>query len=328
MPVRRLRSVDEIGDFIRGNLFLGGLGIWPAREAALWLEELKKTGCVGWKDASQIADDALTLSLFPYKVINTTSTDASFSPYTFSCMSDAFARVFHAVEKSLDRCVDALIPMGICYEYTVCVIAASSMLGIPCVDGSYTGSASLDPMLAKSQLEKWERWSGKILDETGNIITPCKKNNPKPIECTGRPTGWYGLAMEGGEMKRALSGGNLSDCYSVGSQIRCLNEAGLDVVSELVNRSKHYLIMRGILSYKKKENRFGKSYLVLTMYGNGVFLGNCYRLWLWDSQFALLHDDLLIAASPDCIALVEAGSGEPCDITSLRIGDEISIIGW
>ncbi|MEA4962959.1 DUF917 domain-containing protein [Lutispora sp.] len=342
MATKKLTTRQEVEDFVRGCTFYGtGGGGLPSNGIDSLMSEIEKGNEVGWVDASEIDDDAITVCPFLM---------GSIAPHTPEVVKEMEGfGLTNPVNKEKERLgkavaelakyegvkIGAVVPIELGGANTPGPLAAGILNGVPCVDGDYTGRAIPEILQTTPYIAEKKLWPVASVDEFGNVCLIKDAINYRMVERIGKliASGAYGLAgqagflMTGKEMKETVIPGTLTECYELGKVIRESREKSLDPVGETIKNLNGYLMAKGVVTGKDTKDDLGYYWGTHTITGRDEFEGNVYKIWFKNENHVMWENDVPIITSPDIIVVVNSKTGEPYANPILAIGEEVSVIG-
>jgi hypothetical protein len=232
------------------------------------------------------------------------------------------------------RKINALVPIELGGGNTPACIAAGISIGIPTVDGDYTGRAIPEIQQTTPYLFGKELLPYTCVDLWGNTSIITKSINYKFAERLGKMvsaasfglTGDAGFIMSGKETKDILVKGTLSKCYEIGKLIRETRESGNDPAEAVAKYLDGWVISRGIVTGKEWEDRVGYYWGTHTITGEGDFEGDEMKIWFKNENHICWKNGEVFITSPDSVNIVNAKTGEPLTNSVIKEGDEVAVI--
>lgn len=336
-----LKNRTDIEDFVRGCTFLGtGGGGSPVNGVESLMSELEKGNEVGWIDIEDLEDEATTCCPFLM---------GSIAPHTEEIMKEMewfgldnrlysdkgiLAEAVKELGNYTGKEINALVPIELGGGNTPGCIAAGISIGIPTVDGDYTGRAIPEIQQTTPYLHDKQLMPYTSVDVFGNSSIVTGAVNYLFAERMGKMisaasyglTGDAGFVMSGKETKDIIIPGTLTQCLNIGRVIREAREAGNDPVQAVTEYTNGWLIAKGTITEKQWEDRVGYywgTHVVTEETAEGT---NEYKIWFKNENHVCWKNGEVFITSPDSVNLVDAKTGEPITNSVLKEGDEVAII--
>lgn len=341
MLKRVLKSKQEIEDFVRGCTFLGtGGGGSPENGVQSLMSEFEKGKEVGWIDISDLSDEELTCCPFLMGSIAPHLEDTIKEMKWFGLTEPKYtdksilAEAVKELAKFTGREINALVPIELGGGNTPGCIAAGLSIGIPTVDGDYTGRAIPEIQQTTPYLNDKALLPYTAVDVFGNSSIVTNAVNYRVAERIGKfisaasygLTGDAGFIMTGKETKDIIVPGTLTKCLNIGKLIRETREAGNDPVQAVVEYTGGWLIAKGTVTHKEWEDRVGYYWGTHTITGESEFEGDEFKIWFKNENHICWKNGDVFVTSPDSINVVDAKTGEPFTNSAIKEGDEVAVI--
>lgn len=337
-----LKNRQEIEDFVRGCTFFGtGGGGLPEDGIDSLVSELEKGKEVGWIDIDGISDDDFTVCPFLMGSIAPLTEQTIKEMESFGLgekknkQKDCLAIAIQELSRCIGKEINALIPIELGGANTPGCIAAGLSIGIPTIDGDYTGRAIPEisqttpylndkPLLPISSVDSW----GNVCIIKDAVNYPMAERLGKFLSAASYGlTGDAGFPIRGKEAKEVIIPGTLTECYEVGKLIRETREEGKDPISQIVKLLGGWIISRGKVIKKEWEDRVGYYWGTHTIDGKGEFEGDIIKIWFKNENHICWKNGEVLVTSPDIITVVDAVTGEPIANPKIKEGDNIAVIG-
>lgn len=336
-----LKSREEIEDFVRGCTFLGTGGGGSAEKGIESLmSEFEKGTEVGWIDINDIGDEELTCCPFLMGSIAPHTEETLKEMEWFELVNPKYteknilAEAVKELSEYTGRKINALVPIELGGGNTAGCIAAGLSIGIPTVDGDYTGRAIPEIQQTTPYLNDKELLPYTCVDLWGNTSIVTKSINYRFAERVGKLisaasyglTGDAGFIMTGKETKNIIVPGTLTKCLNIGKLIRETREAGNDPVNAVADYLDGWVISRGTVTKKEWEDRVGYYWGTHTITGDGEFEGDEIKIWFKNENHICWKNGEVFLTSPDSVNVVDAKTGEPLTNSVIKEGDEVAVI--
>jgi DUF917 family protein len=336
--VTDVRTSIEVDDFLRGANFLSASGGGePTEQRTLLLDDLARGLVLGWRSLDELGPDAL---------VATACFSGSIAPEVFERSAEAdrmagpdrFVRPMvesvRALERELDRHIDALCSIEIGGINTAAILDAAANLGIIMVDGDYAGRAIPELDATALQVHRAQVLPWASVDAYGNEIVIRRSPSNAFAERIGKHLAQASFGLIGCALAAlpasAVGGiyvpGTVSECLALGHAIRLAREAGSDPVVAAAQALDGWVVFRGTITARDWRNT-GYMEGTTDIAGEGSFAGHSLRLWFKNENHLSWLDGSEYIASPDLLEVCDATSAEPLVNTYLAVGDRIAVVG-
>ncbi len=342
MPRGKLETLQDCEDFVQGCLFMGTGGGGPPELGMQMLTQALNEGLsLCWVDAADIATDTLTVTVFDMGSIAPISdeTKAEIEHNNLVIVNELGDKTMAIAVKELSAHIGTdigcIVPVELGASNTPAPIITAARLGIPVVDGDYSGRAVPEEMQGTPYLFGKDSWPFASVDCWGCINITKYAPNGYMVERIGKQlsvAGYYGTSIAStillaSEMKEILVPGTLSRCLALGRAMRQAREAGENPIDAVLAETGGWRLFEGIVSKKEWEDRdgymFGKNYLE----GRGEFNGHTFVVWFKNENHITWLDGNPYVCSPDLVTLAYKESGAGTTNTLIAEGDEIVAVG-
>jgi DUF917 family protein len=335
-----LRTDQEIRDFVRGCTFMGTGGGGDPRVGVAWLEAARGDGLeITWTDPADISDDAWTVCPFLMGSIAPLTEEAKKRMQHLGLTKEAYksiqAESVRLLEEHMDVRVGAIVPIELGGANTPGAVAAAARLGIPAVDGDYTGRAIPEIPQTTPYLNDLPLWPISSVDNYGNRCVIQDSVGYEMAERIGKflaaasfgLAGQAGFLFRGKDMKRVVIPRTLSNCQRIGRLIRESSQAGLDPVKEIIDKLDGWLLFEGVVSKKEWEDKEGYYWGTHTVQGKEAFSGSIFKIWFKNENHISWLNDKPYVTSPDMLIVVDRKTGEPYANSAIEEGQHVAVIG-
>jgi DUF917 family protein len=231
--------------------------------------------------------------------------------------------------------LDALVPLELGGSNSVYPLVLAARLGLRCVDGDYVGRAV--PEIAQTAPVLADRAVTPLcsIDRWGDVCFIKAANGPQMAERIGKMLSvaafsgclMTGFLMRGGDMKELVVRLTLGRCLELGRAVRRAREVRADPVKAIVDCTSGCLLFEGEVLKKEWEDRGGYMFGTTFLTGLGRFAGHTMDIWFKNENHVAWKDREPIVTSPDIIALVELGTGEPKTNAAVAEADRVAVVG-
>ncbi len=328
-------------DFINGCLFMGTGGGGDPDEGLAALRRVRQDGLeIGWVDADRVADDTLTVTAYASGSIapRDPETDALIAslqlgePTSYDlALQDAIKQL----ARYLGDEVGCLVPVELGASNTPGPLVAGARLGIPVVDGDYSGRAVPDEMQGTPFIHDIPSHPFASVDTWGNTAIVTHTANPFMLERVSKMLSIAGISgttiastpLPGRKMKDILVAGTLSKCLAIGRAAREATATGDDPVVAAVEVVDGWRLFDGVVTRKVWEDRDGYMYGTVHIDGTGRHAGNELRVWLKNENHVTWLNGQPWVCSPDLVSLVAPDTARGFTSTQISEGDAVAVVG-
>ena len=337
-----LTTHQDCADFVHGCLFMGtGGGGDPDVGMAALVEALDDGIDLGWVHADDIDDDAVTATVYTSGSVAPTD-EASVQDLirslrldTATTMSDAMTRAVRELESHLGQPIAALVAVELGASNTPEPIVTAARLGIPIVDGDYTGRAAPEELQSTPFINDIASVPFSSVDTWGNVALVTNTPNAYMLERITKMlsiAGIHGTAvastpLSGRDMKRILVPGTLSTCLAIGRAARKAVAAGTDPVTAALDAVGGWRLFDGVVTAKEWEDRDGYMYGTVDIEGIGASEGRHLRSWFKNENHVTWLDGEPWVCSPDLVTFVDPTTARGFTSTVIAEGDNVVAVG-
>lgn len=336
----KIQSDQEIQDFVRGCTFMGTGGGGDPQVGIAWLKAARDEGIeIAWVAHTEIPDEAWTVCPFLMGSIAPLTNEAKQRMQHLGLTKEAYksiqAKSVRLLEQHMDVKIGAIVAIELGGSNTPGAVVAAARLGIPAVDGDYTGRAIPEIPQTTPYLNDLPLWPISSVDNYGNLCVIKESVGYEMAERIGKflAAASFGLAAQAGflfkgsDMKRVVIPGTLSNCLKIGRTIRESRDAGGDPVKEIVSELNGWLLFEGEVSKKEWEDKEGYYWGTHTVSGQETFSGSELKIWFKnENHVSWLNGDPYVT-SPDMLIVVDRKTGEPYANSAIAEGQNVAVIG-
>lgn len=339
---RTLSSVADCSDFIDGCLFMStGGGGEPAKGMSILEATLADGLDIGWTDGVLIDDEALTAMVYGMGSIAPAGADqdellrsldvGSASRSEAQAMQDAV----RVLSEYLGEPIACIVVAELGAYNATAPLAVAARLGIPVVDGDYSGRAVPEEMQSTPHVHGVASDPLVSVDQWGNTTIVAKAANSYMLERVGRHLSMAGItgtavastAIRGSQMKEILVPGTLTQCLEIGRACRLAVDAGSDPVDAALEIVDGWRLFEGTVTDKCWEDSGGFMLGTLDVTGTGPSAGHSLRLWFKNEIHVTWLDGQPWVCSPDLVTLVNPNEGRGYTNTDIDVGDMVVAVG-
>lgn len=335
-----IKSDQEIEDFVRGCTFMGTGGGGDPKDGITWLKTTRDEGKeITLVNHTEIPDDAWTVCPFLMGSIAPLTEETKKRMNRLGLTSDAYksiqAESVRLLEEYMGVKVGAIVAIELGGSNTAGAIAAAARLGIPAVDGDYTGRAIPEVPQTTPYLAGLPLWPISSADRYGNLAVIKESTGYEMAERIGKfiaaasfgLAGQAGFLFKGSDMKQVVIPGTLSKCLKIGRSIRTLREAGQDPVKEIIKELDGWLLFEGEVSKKEWEDKEGYYWGIHTISGLEECKGSEFKIWFKNENHVSWLNGKPYVTSPDMVIVVNRETGEPFMNADIAEGQHVAVIG-
>jgi len=340
MPRRRLSTMQDCEDLIRGCLFMGtgggGSAEWGREVLTAALEEGLN---IEWVDVDDIPDDAWTVTPYGMGSIAPPSPETQVEIARLGLVDRLGHRDIEVAVREMEEYakvkIGALVPVELGAGNTPAPLITGARLGIPVVDGDYAGRAVPEEMQGTPYLYDKPGWPFTSVDRWGNVCIVKEACSLHMMERIGKMlsvAAYEGCSMAayllaGREMKEIVVRDTLTNSLELGRTIRKAREREQDPVLASLEFTGGWLLFEGEVVKKEWEDREGYMFGTTYIEGTGEFRGHTFKVWFKNENHVSWLDDEPFVTSPDLVVIVDRTSGEGITNTLVEAGQEVAVIG-
>jgi DUF917 family protein len=341
-----LTTKQDVEDFVYGLTLLatGGGGGKIDDGVEVLTRELIAKGRIEIPDIDELPDDLWTVT-----TIVLSGRDPETPPAPEELAQFGLTRVVHgptdytvAAVRELEQYagvnVGAVISAELGSSNTAEPIATASRLGVPIVDGDYVGRAIPEVQMMKPEIFGCSFAPAAFVDRWGNTLILKENSSTAMADRIGRMLsvaaygggiGTAGYLLQAKVAKEYLVRGSLHESLRVGRAMREGREQGRPV-ERILETTGGWLLFQGRATAVEWDSQEAYTFRYLNYYleGEGAFAGQECRIWVKNEQHICWRDGLVVATSPDLIALVDPATGSPLttrgDVTP---GSAVAVVG-
>ena len=339
---RTLGSVDDCNDFIDGCLFMAtGGGGDPGTGAAILAAALADGLDLGWTDKALIGDETLTAMIYGMGSIAPAGADQDELLRDLAVSSEprsearGMQEAVGVLSEFLGEPIGCIVVSELGAYNSPAPLVVAARLGIPVVDGDYSGRAVPEEMQSTPHVYGVASDPLASVDQWGNTTIVAKAANSYMLERVGRHLSMAGItgtsmastAIRADRMKQILVPGTLTQCLEVGRACRLAAERGADPVDAALKIVDGWRLFEGTVTDKRWEDSGGFMVGTLAMDGTGRSTGRSLRAWFKNEIHVTWLDGEPWVCSPDLVTLVRPQTGRGYTNTEIDVGDEVVAVG-
>jgi len=338
--VKRLSTIEEIEDFVRGVTFLGTGGGGRASDGFEHLKACLEAGVeIKWMSVEEIPDNIWCCCVFGMASI-APAEEKGGTPYGIKGKVVEYPMI-KAIQKLGEFAgvkIDAIVPFELGGANTPKAMAAGLRMGAIVPDGDFCGRAVPELSQTTVGINGISATPISICDDWGNELIvketasmECSEAIGKLISIISKAPDKKGTCahaaylMTGKDLKKYIVVDTLTKSYEVGKAIREARESGGDIITSIEKAAKGKCFFKGIV--KKVDWVDQDGYMIGTTYvsGKGEYAGKELSVWFKNENHMAKLDGEIKITSPDSIEIVEISTGEPVTNTLMKAGLEVAV---
>lgn len=341
MPAQSLTTETDCIDFINGCLFMGTGGGGDGDEGLrILLDALARGLDLCWIDAGAIADEALTVTGYAAGSIapRTADTDALIASLGLGDPISpelAMVQAVRELARYLGREVGAIVSVELGAGNCPMPLVTGAELGIPVVDGDYSGRAVPDEMQGTPFINGIDSHPFSSVDSWGNVAIVPHTANPYMLERIAKMLSIAGIdgaslattPLSGADMKRIIVPGTLTQCLEIGRASRAAVDSDADPVVAALEVVDGWRLFDGVVTAKEWEDRDGYMFGSVEIDGTGASSGHTLRVWLKNENHITWLDGEPWICSPDLVTLVDPATARGYTSTLVDVGHAVTAVG-
>jgi uncharacterized protein len=335
----QIKTGTDVADFLRGADFMSASGGGnPAVQHEQLLEDLAENRDVGFVPLETLDPDEVTFSV---------CYSGSIAPESFDdpearalalgggkVYDLPFVQAVRTLEDVLGVTCAGLVSIEIGGINTGAILSAAARLGLPLIDGDYSGRAIPELHATVLHVYDAEPLPMACVDHFGNEVILRMSPSDAWAERIGKHLALASLGMIAcafaalpvRETAKMYVPGTMSECLSLGRAIRLARGSGTDPVEAAAAALDGWVIFRGKVTGRDWANT---GYMEGTheLSGTGSFAGHTLKVWFRNENHVSWLDGEPWVMSPDLIEFCDPATGEPLVNTYLELGQEIAVVG-
>ena len=341
MPSGTIETYEGCVDFVTGLLFMGTGGGGSPEDGMAMLSQALVDGLeIGWVDAEEIDDDALTATAYGMGSIAPPDAAADELIRSFGLPDPwpgdaAMLRAVSELSAYLGAEIGCLVAVELGAGNSPTPMVTAARLGIPVVDGDYSGRAVPDEMQGTPFIYGKTSHPFVSVDRWGNIAVVTNTANPFMFERIGKMLSIAGIGgttlastpLLGAEMKQILVRGTLTLCLAIGRACREARRSGEDPIAAALEVTGGWRLFDGTVTRTEWEDRDGYMFGTLHIEGSGHWQSHQLLVWFKNENHVTWLDGEPWVCSPDLVALVDPSSGRAFTNTVISEGDAVAVVG-
>ncbi len=343
MPARILTTLQDCQDFITGLKLLGtGGGGSPASGLEMLTQALSEGLRLGWVDAADLPDESFSCTVFGSGSISEETPGTLAEIHALGKKRDIPVRYgYRAPEIAVRELesyagvkIGAIVPVELGASNTPAPLVTAARLGLPLVDGDYSGRAVPQDMQTTYFLKGIPTHPAAIVDWWGNILILKEAVTTEMGERIGKMLGvasfgvvyFANLLLSAQQTRETVVPGTLTRSLELGQAVRRATVAGRDPIAEIVQALEGWLLFEGVVSGKEWQDKEGVMVGTTYLEGSGRHAGKRMKIWFLNENHVSWLDDQPFVFSPDLIILANPETGNGYTNTEIKSGDRVAVI--
>jgi len=231
--------------------------------------------------------------------------------------------------------VGALVAVELGPANTAAPLVAAARLGLPVIDGDYSGRAVPQDMQTTYFLKGIKTFPASIVDWWGDVLI---LKEAASAEMGERISKLLAIASHGKvyiasillnaqETRDAVVSGTLTRSFLLGQAVHRARERGEDPIQAAINTLNGWKLFCGEVTAKEWKEIEGGSTGTHHLSGTGEYAGHTMDIYLYNENHVALFDGKPFVSSPDLIIMANPESGEGYINTDIQEGNQVAVIG-
>ena len=344
MPSRTLKTEQDCRDLLTGLKLLGtGGGGSPTSGMEMLSAAMSEGLTIGWVDVADLPKDAYTCTVFGSGSISEDQPDTlegikSLGEKLGIPVKYGFQAVDQAVrelEQYAGVKIGAIVAVELGASNTAGPLVTAARLGIPAIDGDYSGRAAPQEMQGTTYVKGIKTYPAAIVDWWGNVLILKEAATPEMGERIGKQLSIssYGavyiasILLDARQTREAIIPGTLTMSLELGRSVRRARESGKDPVQEAAKAMNGWRLFAGEVTGKNWSDKEGLMVGTTHIRGTGDFAGHTMDVWFLNENHVAWLDSKPYVFSPDLIIVADASTGEGYTNTEVKTGLEVAVLG-
>jgi uncharacterized protein len=344
MPNRNLKTEQDCIDFLSGLKLLGTGGGGAIESGMEMLKGALSEGLtISWIDAKEMADDSFSCTPYGSGSISAdvpkTNDQITQLGKKLGMENKYGTRAIEvAVHELEDYCkvkIGALVPVELGPANTPAPMVTAARMGIPVIDGDYSGRAVPQDMQTTYFLKGVKTYPAAIVDWWGNVVILKEAVNAEMGERIGKmlSVASYGsvfiasILLNAADTRDLVVPGTLTLSLELGQVVHQALKAGSSPVDAAVKRLSGWKLFEGEVTGKDWENKDGVMVGTTHIRGTGSFKGQQMDVYFLNENHVAFLDGKPYVFSPDLIILANPATCEGYTNTELKAGDSLVVLG-
>jgi len=344
MPSRTLKTEQDCQDFLTGLKLLGtGGGGSPASGMEMLAGALAEGLTIGWVDAADLPKDGYSCTVFGSGSISEDRPDSLEGIKALGQKLGIPVKFgFRAMEQAVRELgqyagvrVGVIVPVELGASNTAGPLVTAARLGIPAVDGDYSGRAAPQDMQATYCVKGIKTYPAAIVDWWGDVLILKEAATAEMGERIGKQLSIssYGavyiasILLDAQQTRETIIPGTLTMSLDLGRSVHQARESGKDPVQAAAKAMGGWRLFVGEVTGKDWSDKEGLMVGTTHIRGTGDFAGHTMDVWFLNENHVAWLDGKPYVFSPDLIIVADASTGEGYTNTEVKAGQNVAVLG-
>lgn len=344
MPGKTLKNEQDCKDFLTGLKLMGtGGGGSPAAGKEMLSAALEEGLTLSWVDADDLPEDIFSCTTYGSGSISEDTPDSMEEidalgkklgiPNKYGYQAPEIA--VRELAEYTGTEIGAIVAVELGASNTPAPLVTAARMGIPLVDGDYSGRAVPEDMQSSYFLADVDAWPAAIVDWWGNTIILKEAASPEMVERIGKMLGVaaYGsvffatMPLSAKQTRELVVPGTLTKSFELGRAVRQAREADQNPITEIIKQLDGWELFIGEVTGKNWEDKEGVMVGTTSIQGSEAYAGMKLDVWFLNENHVTWLDGEPYVFSPDMIILADPESGEAYTNTEVKAGDRVAVVG-
>lgn len=344
MPSTTLKNEQDCKDFLTGLKLMGtGGGGSPASGQEMLSTALEEGLTLSWVDAGDLPEDTYSCTTYGSGSISEDTPDSMEEidalgkklgiPNKYGYQAPEIA--VRELAEYTGTEIGAIVAVELGASNTPAPLVTAARMGIPLVDGDYSGRAVPEDMQATYFLADVKTWPAAIVDWWGNTIILKEAASTEMVERIGKMLGMaaYGavffatMPLSAKQTRELVVPGTLTKSFELGKAVRLAREADQNPITEIIKQLDGWELFIGEVTGKDWEDKEGVMVGTTYIQGSEAYAGKKLDVWFLNENHVTWLDGEPYVFSPDMIILADPESGEAYTNTEIKAGDRVAVVG-
>ena len=344
MPSRTLKTEQDCQDLLTGLKLMGtGGGGSPASGMEMLAGALAEGLTIGWVDAADLPKDGYSCTVFGSGSISEDRPDSLEGIKALGQKLGIPVKYgFRAMEQAVRELgqyagvrVGVIVPVELGASNTAGPLVTAARLGIPAVDGDYSGRAAPQDMQATYCVKGIKTYPAAIVDWWGDVLILKEAATAEMGERIGKQLSIssYGavyiasILLDSQQTRETIIPGTLTMSLDLGRSVRQARESGKDPVRAAAKALGGWRLFVGEVTGKDWSDKEGLMVGTTHIRGTGDFAGHTMDVWFLNENHLAWLDGKPYVFSPDLIIVADASTGEGYTNTEVKTGQNVAVLG-
>ena len=344
MPTRTIKTIQDCRDFLTGLKLLGtGGGGSPTTGLELLSNALAEGLELSWIDAADLPEEIFSCTTFGSGSISAGRPESEAEITRLGQklgLENKFG--FRAPEMAVRELaaytgtkIGALVAVELGASNTPAPLVTAARMGIPLVDGDYSGRAVPEDMQTTYFLKDIKTYPAVITDWWGDVLILKEASATQMSERMGKMLAiashgvvfFASMLLSAKDTRETVVPGTLTLSFELGQAVRQAREAGRNPIQAAAQKLEGWELFRGEVTGKDWEDKDGVMVGTTHIQGSGAWAGHNMDVWFLNENHVAWLDGKPYVFSPDLIILADPVSGEGYTNTEIKAGDPVAVLG-